>query len=69
MLRDLDIIGTNNIFNKKINYMHNAEIQLGFTKVFKILRIFLTTLISTASYERSFSCLRYLKTDLRTTMG
>lgn len=64
-----DTIGTSNIFNKNIiDYMNNAEIQLGFPKVFKSFKTFLTTPTSTVSCERNVSCLHRLITYLRTMM-
>lgn len=53
----------------KIEYIKQNSIQKGFTLITNCLKIFLTIPTNTASCERSFSCLKRLKTYLRTTMG
>ncbi|KAF0718392.1 zinc finger MYM-type protein 1-like [Aphis craccivora] len=53
----------------KIDYIRQNDIQKGFPLITESLKIFLTIPTNTASCERSFSCLKRLKTYLRTTMG
>ena len=47
--------------------LQSANIQF-YPNIYTIMRIFLTLPVSTATSERSFSCLRHLKTWLRSTM-
>lgn len=54
---------------EKIDFIKNDDFQNGFPILTSIIRIFLTISTTTASCERSFSCLKRLKTYLRTTMG
>jgi len=64
-----NISGESNIFKKKSEYIANHDIRSGFPLTYTIFKTFLTIPTNTASCERSFSCLRRLKTYLRTTMG
>lgn len=57
-----------NITNK-VEYLLCGELHIGFSNFMKIIKIFLTVPINTATCERSFSCLRRLKNYLRTSMG
>ncbi|XP_025192782.1 zinc finger MYM-type protein 1-like isoform X2 [Melanaphis sacchari] len=55
--------------NNKIVYLLCGDIQIGFTNYTKIIKIFLTIPTNTSSCERTFSCLKRLKSYLRTSMG
>lgn len=57
-----------NITNK-ILYLLSDDKQIGFINFMKILKIFLTIPTNTATCERAFSCLRRLKSYLRTSIG
>lgn len=57
-----------NITNK-ISYLLSGDKQVGFINLMKIIKIFLTIPTNTATCERAFSCLRRLKSYLRTSMG
>lgn len=46
-----------------------SDLKLVFPNIFNLLCIFLTVPLSSAECERSFSCLKRLKTCLRTTIG
>ncbi len=61
---------------KKIKTMEEPRIHFAkdnlksfFPNIFILLSIFLTVPLSSAEGERSFSCLKRIKSDLRTTMG
>jgi len=55
--------------NNKIAYLLCGDIQIGFKNYTKIIKIFLTIPTNTSSCERTFSCLKRLKSYLRTSMG
>lgn len=55
--------------NNKIAYLLCGDIQIGFINYTKIIKIFLTIPTNTSSCERTFSCLKRLKSYLRTSMG
>lgn len=55
--------------NNKIAYLLCGDIQIGFINYTKIIKIFLTIPTNTATCERTFSCLKRLKSYLRTIMG
>lgn len=64
--------GNNLVLHKlesKIEYLRQSVIQKGFPLFTETLKILLTIPTNTAGCERSFSCLKRLKTYLRTTMG
>lgn len=58
-----------NIFKMKIEFMKNNDFQNEFPILSEIIKIFLTIPTTTASCERSFPCLKRLKTHLITTMN
>lgn len=64
-----DITSISEKLEAKIDYIRQNDIQNGFPLITESLKIFLTIPTNTASCERSFSCLKRLKTYLRTTMG
>lgn len=55
--------------NNKIAYLLCGDIQIGFINYTKILKLFLTIPTNTATCERTFSCLKRLKSYLKTNMG
>lgn len=69
MFKSKEINSNNSVFQTKLDYIKKSEIKDGFLLLSKILKLLLTMHTNTASYERSFSCLRKLKIYLRTTMG
>lgn len=69
MFKSKQINSNNSLFQNKLDYMKQGEIKDGFPLLSEILKLFMTIPTNTASCERSFSCLRRLKTYLRSTMG
>jgi hypothetical protein len=55
--------------NNKITYLLCGDIQIGFINYTKIIKIFLTLPTNTSSCKRTFSCLKRLKSYLRTSIG
>ncbi|XP_026811042.1 zinc finger MYM-type protein 1-like [Rhopalosiphum maidis] len=53
----------------KINFIASENYKAGFPTLTSLIQLFITIPTNSASCERSFSCLRRLKTYLRTTMG
>ncbi|KAL4091238.1 hypothetical protein QTP88_025960 [Uroleucon formosanum] len=58
----------NNV-QSKINFIASENYKAGFPTLTRLIQLFITVPTNSASCERSFSCLRRLKTYLRTTMG
>ncbi|KAL4148362.1 hypothetical protein QTP88_002626 [Uroleucon formosanum] len=58
----------NNV-QSKINFIASENYRAGFPTLTRLIQLFITIPTNSASCERSFSCLRRLKTYLRTTMG
>jgi len=69
MFKSKQINSNNSLFQNKLFYMKQGEIKDVFPLLSEILKLFMTIPTNTASCERSFSCLRRLKTYLRSTMG
>lgn len=51
-----------NTIQSKIKYMRSGDNAVGFPTLAKLYELFLTIPSNSASWERSFSCLRRLKT-------
>lgn len=64
-----DNISVSEKLEAKKDYIRQNYIQKGFPLITESLKIFLTIPTNTASCERSFPCLKRMKTYLRTTMG
>ncbi|KAL4098362.1 hypothetical protein QTP88_022991 [Uroleucon formosanum] len=58
----------NNV-QSKINFIASENYKAGFPTLTRLIQLLITVPTNSASCERSFSCLRRLKTYLRTTMG
>lgn len=48
-----------------VQFLIETELETSFSEFFKLLKLMLTFPVSTASVERSFSCLKRIKTFLR----
>ena len=70
-IKDFDNKKSRNLINFEsiINEFKKHEFQLIFKQIFILLKIYLSVPISSAGCERSFSCLKRVKTYLRSTMG
>ena len=55
-------------FQELLDYINNLNLQTCFSEVFKLLLSNATIAISSSSVERSFSCLKRIKTYLRNRM-
>jgi len=51
------------------DYTDYQKLKVDFTEIFKLLKIYLSIPVTSAGAERSFSCLKRLKTWLRNNMG
>lgn len=58
-----------NNLQSKIHFFASGKYEVGFPTLTNLIKLFITIPTNTATCERSFSCLRRLKTYLRTTMG
>ncbi len=51
------------------DYTDYRKLKVDFTEILKLLKIYLSIPVTSAGAERSFSCLKRLKTWLRNNMG
>jgi hypothetical protein len=51
------------------DYRDYQKLNVDFTEIFKLLKIYLSIPVTSVGAERSFSCLKRLKTWLRNNMG
>ena len=52
-----------------MNFMHTNKVYLGMPKVFKLIKLVVSIPATTSSAERSFSALRHINTNCRSTQG
>lgn len=68
---ELKVVFKDNNFKSKKNiqeivkFLIETELEMPFSEFFKLLKLMLTFPVSTASVEKSFSCLKRIKTFLR----